>query len=186
MILQPALGGGIIVGGEFEGVKNPVGPDLQVNRVASWSFSSGWKAMGAGIDDDALALASNGEDIMIGGVFQVAGGKPSSHIARWSGNEQLVSVEDDLGVPSVLVNAEIYPNPANGRAQLNLEINEAQHVSIEVFDMLGRKVSTAFTGHLPANQAINVLLRQEGLSAGMYMVRVKGEQINQTRSLVWY
>ena len=184
--VSQGIGGGVIVAGEFEGVQNPVGPDLQANKIATWGFQTGWRVLEQGVDGDVLALASNGEDIVAGGVFQVAGGMPSAHVARWSANEMLVSVEDDLDIPSTIVTSEIYPNPANGQARLNLEIDKAQSVTVEVFDVLGRKVSTAFNGHLPADRSVTVLLRQESMSAGMYMVRIRGDRFNTTRSLVWF
>ena len=43
-----------------------------------------------------------------------------------------------------------YPNPVNPATTIPLEIPMVSHVRLEVYDLLGRHVSTLFEGDLPA------------------------------------
>lgn len=56
------------------------------SRVAIYDPESGaWSALGSGLNSSAFSLttASNG-DLIVGGWFMIAGGKPASRVARWS------------------------------------------------------------------------------------------------------
>ncbi|MFK7847718.1 MAG: T9SS type A sorting domain-containing protein [Rhodothermales bacterium] len=183
--ISQSTGGDIIVGGDFEGVQNPVGPDLQVGNAAIWRELGGWALLSSGMDDEVFALASNGEDVMVGGQFQVAGDLPSAFIARWSTNEMLVSVEDGFDLPATLTISDIYPNPATSIANFTMEVSTAQQVDVEMYDVLGRSVKRVFSGFLGANQQTSIAIDRAGLSAGMYFVRVKGDAFIDTRSVVW-
>ncbi|MEM8485161.1 MAG: T9SS type A sorting domain-containing protein [Bacteroidota bacterium] len=182
--ISGATGEAITVGGDFEGVRNPVGPDQQANRVAIWQPAGGWSPLDSGVDDRVLALASNGEDVLVGGDFRVAGGLASSFVGRWSSNEMLVSTEEVAGLPEAPTVLDIYPNPAASRARLNVAVNRAQEVRVTLFDMLGRRVEEAFSGYLAADEKHVIELNASRLSAGMYMVRIQGDSFTESRSLV--
>jgi hypothetical protein len=74
------------------------------------------------------------------------------------------------------------PNPTDGRAQMRLTVKKTQPVTVAVYDVLGRRVQTAFDRTLSAQteQAIPV---GEGLPSGTYLVRVRGEQFTATERL---
>lgn len=182
--ISGATGEGVTIGGDFQGVRNPAGQDLQASRVAIWQPAGGWTTLNTGVDDRVLALASNGEDIMIGGDFRVAGGLASSFVGRWSSNELLVSTEDIAGLPDSPAVLDIYPNPAVGEARLNVALNRAQDVTVTLFDMLGRRVADAFSGYLVADQQHVIALEASRLSAGMYLVRIQGDSFTESRSLI--
>ncbi len=54
-----------------------------VNRIAAWNGST-WSALGSGTNDIVEALAVDGSNLYIGGLFTAAGGKPSFHFAHWN------------------------------------------------------------------------------------------------------
>lgn len=180
------IGESITVGGDFVGIVNPVGPDLQVNNVALWMPGLGWESLMAGVDNDVLALASNGEDVMVGGRFQEANGQPSAYIGRWSSNELLVSVEGDVDdLPATLTISGIYPNPALQEARLDFSITDPQHVTIELFDILGRNVGRLIDRQMSANQTYSITLDRGELASGTYFVRISGDSFVETRPIVW-
>lgn len=183
--IAQGMGDEVAVAGDFEGVNNPVGPDLQAGHVALWRPQAGWGLLTSGVDGTVYALASNGEDIILGGAFQEAGGFPSARIARWSANELLVSVEDEGSLPAALATSEIYPNPAMQQAQLNLQVQEAQQVKVEIFDVLGRRVALAYSGQVAAFQQKTIVLERAGRTAGLYFVRITGERFTETRPITW-
>ena len=78
-----------------------------------------------------------------------------------------------------------YPNPVQRRATIELAVRERQNVTVAVYDVLGRRVTTLHHGSLPAQNARRFRLNasQAGLSSGTYFVRVTGEAFADTRRL---
>lgn len=74
------------------------------------------------------------------------------------------------------------PNPTSETATLQFAVKERQHVEVTVYDLLGRTVRTAFNGPLAAEQQ-HTLRLGSGLSAGTYLVQVKGEGFSATERL---
>ena len=78
-----------------------------------------------------------------------------------------------------------YPNPVRERATLELAVKEAQDVTVAVYDLLGRRVTTLHDGRLPAQETRQLSLdaSRNGLSSGPYFVRVQGEGFVATERL---
>jgi trimeric autotransporter adhesin len=81
--------------------------------VARWNGSS-WEAMGSGVGNESTpggasgtAMAAQGNDLYVGGIFETAGVVDSEFIAHW--NDQI-----DFTPPSLmrLLNAQLLPGPA--------------------------------------------------------------------------
>jgi predicted outer membrane repeat protein len=87
-------------------------------------------------------------------------------------------VERRLGGPYAL---SAYPNPFRSSARINLAAKEAQVVTVEVYDVLGRRVAVLFDGEVAAGQTQALRLAGQGLASGVYLVRVTGETFTATR-----
>jgi hypothetical protein len=85
-----------------------------------------------------------------------------------------VALEPGAGVPTVSDLAAAYPNPFRRITTLALDVVEAQDVTVELFDLLGRRVATVHDGPLPVG-AHRVVIEARGLPAGVYVVRAEGE-----------
>ncbi len=184
LALDPS--GALIVGGDFLGVQQPAGPDIEANRIASWGAETGWTAMDAGLDDTVLALSANAQDTYVGGEFFVAGDFVSAHIARWSASVTYVSVEDDQGdpVPGAPAAFEVYPNPFTGTAAVQITVPSSQYVQIDLFDITGRRLNTVFKGYAAAHQTLRIDLNSARLPAGLYLLRARGEDFSLARPVV--
>ena len=176
--------GALIVGGDFSGLRRPAGPEIQANNIGSWSPETSWQLMASGVDGAVLALEGNATDLFLGGDFFNAGAFPSSHIGRWSSAVTYVSVEDAIELPEAMDVFSIYPNPARSNATLALEVGRTQHIQVELYDMLGRKVSTLFDEYVASPGALDIQVEAAGLPAGSYLVRVKGDAFATTRTFV--
>lgn len=80
---------------------------------------------------------------------------------------------------------ETYPNPVRTQATIECAVRERQHVTVAVYDVLGRRVTTLHEGPLPAQDTRRFRLNasEAGLSSGTYFVRVRGENFADTRRL---
>ena len=76
-----------------------------------------------------------------------------------------------------------YPNPARQQVTLPLTVRETQPVRVEVFDVLGRRVTTVHDGEVQGQSTRRFTLSVHDLSSGIYFVRVRGDQFATTRRL---
>ncbi|WP_179862199.1 FG-GAP-like repeat-containing protein [Longibacter salinarum] len=75
------------------------------------------------------------------------------------------------------------PNPSSGEAAVKLTVEQAQNVRVEVFDLLGRRVSVVFDGQMGAQKEQRFRVGDD-LSAGTYFVKVTGEGFEKSQKFV--
>lgn len=73
------------------------------------------------------------------------------------------------------------PNPVRSAATVRLSVEQAQDVSVSVYDALGRQVATLFDGAAAAGQTLELRLDAAGLPAGVYVVRAHGASVDLTQ-----
>lgn len=76
-----------------------------------------------------------------------------------------------------------WPNPMRDRAQFALSVAEAQHVTVALYDVQGRRIRTLFDGRLQADRARTFTLPSRGLASGLYFYRATGENFADTGRL---
>ena len=86
---------------------------VEVRAIARWDGTN-WKAMGSGFEmipgsPTLSALAVFEDSIYVGGLFVRAGGRPSTHIARWIPEIPLRITGGTFAAGSVSVHAETIP-----------------------------------------------------------------------------
>ncbi len=73
-----------------------------------------------------------------------------------------------------------YPNPARHRAHLALSLDAPQHATVEVLDLLGRRIAVLHEGTAPAGETA-LELNAAALPSGVYVVRAAGESFSESR-----
>ena len=76
-----------------------------------------------------------------------------------------------------------YPNPARGRATLEVTVQETQPVEIAMYDVQGRRVRTVHDGALPGQQTRRVPIDTETLASSVYVLRVRGDTFAESRRI---
>ena len=75
----------------------------------------------------------------------------------------------------------IYPNPNNGSFNVNLNSSSNKTISIEVFDIRGRKVfDKRYASSPPTNKVINL----ENVQSGIYLLQVRDGLNKQTKKII--
>ena len=92
-----------------------------------------------------------------------------------------VGVEDDE-TPDQYVLDAAYPNPFNPATTIQYRLTAAGPLSIQVYDLLGRQVATLFDGN-QVSGTHEVHFDAQGLSSGIYLVRLEAPGFSQTRSV---
>jgi photosystem II stability/assembly factor-like uncharacterized protein len=88
--------------------------------------------------------------------------------------------------PSRLVLSQVYPNPSAGLAQLHFTVPQelgGGHVSINVFDAMGRKVATLLAGTREAGfYQLTWDADQQNLGNGLYTIRLNARNGEKTET----
>ena len=71
-------------------------------------------------------------------------------------------------------------NPFRSATTLTLDVEAAQAVTVDVVDLLGRRVATLFDGELAAGASQALTVSGDDLPSGVYLVRAVGETFSLT------
>jgi hypothetical protein len=94
----------------------------------------------------------------------------------------VVASEVEFGVEMTEMQrvSAVWPNPSVGHARLSLATAQAQRVTVTVYDALGRSVGVVLDERVEGQSAREVAL-PAALSAGLYIVEVRGESFREVR-----
>jgi predicted phage tail protein len=95
----------------------------------------------------------------------------------------LTSVETTVGLPSTFVLYQNYPNPFNPTTRISYELPEQQHVTLIVYDLLGRQIAT-LVNEIQTPGVYHVQWDAGGVSSGMYLFRMKAGNFVATRRML--
>ncbi len=76
-----------------------------------------------------------------------------------------------------------YPNPFNPSTQISFNLPARAKVSLEIFDLMGRKVQTLISGDLPAGNHLQVW-NATNFPSGVYFYRLRAGAFSETKKLI--
>lgn len=97
------------------------------------------------------------------------------------GGGNVMDVESETLVITDALNQN-YPNPFNPGTTISFELRRSQHVSVQIYNVLGRLVATLLSEKLNAG-AHFYRWNAQGLPSGTYFCRLVGEDFRMTRRL---
>jgi hypothetical protein len=81
-----------------------------------------------------------------------------------------------------------FPNPFNPETVISLSLDKPGDVTLSVYDVLGRTVSTLYQGYLPTGQHEfrwnGTDGNGQGVASGIYFYRLSSDQVSLTRKMV--
>lgn len=87
------------------------------------------------------------------------------------------------GIPTEYAIRQNYPNPFNPGTTIQYELPRASHVSITVYDMLGRQVSLLLNERRDAG-IHEVKFDGSAFASGVYLYRIQAGEFTQTKKLI--
>jgi photosystem II stability/assembly factor-like uncharacterized protein len=108
---------------------------------------------------------------------------PTVNRSVWSIHRTLVGVEDNAPVLPDKILLSNYPNPFNAQTTISYSLPSASNVTIEIFDISGRKVETLFSGYKEAGHYAVVWDAREAAS-GVYFYRIKAGEFSSVKKCV--
>ncbi len=94
-----------------------------------------------------------------------------------------IDVSDVLGVEEDLLTSnsiKIFPNPANSEFSISQDLTSEG--TVELFDVSGKKLRTLFNGNFQTAKTIHI--KTDGITAGVYFVRITGGNHSVTKKLI--
>jgi hypothetical protein len=103
---------------------------------------------------------------------------PANHMFICEEGAGLVAVTDDVALlPLEFRITNIYPNPFNSSARIQIEVESSSYLSIEIVDILGRKICDLFSGEAVVGQKTLIWSgfddQGRAVSSGVYFCRAR-------------
>ncbi len=169
------LGHDVYVGGNFSriGGKPRLGfaaVDDSIGEATVWDPRAG---------EIAWSLSASGSTLFVGGKFRTIGGLPTASLAA-------VSFPLPATPPRApaLALAQSAPNPARTTAIIHFSLPAAGPVTLEVYDVQGRRVATLLDHQPHAAGAHDVLVRADHWGSGAYFYRLEAAGRSATRKML--
>ena len=90
----------------------------------------------------------------------------------------VVAVEQ---MPSGFLLEPVSPNPFSSTATVGFAVTRPQYVDLALYDALGRRLRTLFTGSLEPNLRYEAQVDGRSLPSGLYLIRLAGNGFSTTR-----
>lgn len=87
--------------------------------------------------------------------------------------------DDPQVVPGSFELAQNYPNPFNAQTSISFTLNNSGHASLDIYDVLGRKVATLFSGNLSSGQH-SYIWDATNITSGVFFYRLVFNGLTRT------
>lgn len=123
-------------------------------------------------------------DMIIGACGNSAVGYQMGRAYVYAGSAMTVGVEDNAyAQPGGYHLFQNYPNPFNPTTNIRFSLPQREHVTLKIFDLLGKEVATLVEEDLdPGEHA--VVFDGNGLSSGVYLYHLKAGSFVERKNLV--
>lgn len=92
-------------------------------------------------------------------------------------------IDDGLEIPSKVTLHQNYPNPFNASTMINYELPEESQVTINIYDILGRKVTTLEDSRQPAGNH-QLIWNADRFSSGTYFYKLTAGDFIETKKIM--
>lgn len=170
----------LYVGGNFSNLEMPSRRNLLMRYNIN---SNSWHQMGDGvIGTNVHALVMIEDELYVGGLFYMAGDINVDNIAIWN-TQGATNIDNYIENPIGFYLSQNYPNPFNPGTVISYRLPMQSDVTLEVYDMIGRRVAVLENGMRSAGLH-EVYFNASDLSSGMYIYRITAGEFMETRTMM--
>lgn len=98
-------------------------------------------------------------------------------------NETIIGLTENIARINQTTSLRAYPNPANSTTTLEYNLAEASNVTLQVYDMNGRQISSIDKGRQSSGQH-SIQMNVQNLKNGIYMIRIITNKSTNTTKLI--
>ncbi len=139
-------------------------------RVNQQQNNASWVSLGkftfTGTDSDNVRISNDAAASSAGSQTYVV-----ADAVRFVKRGNATSIETDASLPQAVHLSQNYPNPFNPFTMIEFTLAVSQHVRLQVYDAIGRRVGDVVSGVMPAGSH-RVAFDASALSSGRYMYRL--------------
>jgi photosystem II stability/assembly factor-like uncharacterized protein len=107
----------------------------------------------------------------------------ASDHSLWSIHRTLTGIEDNAPVLPEKITFSSYPNPFNALTTISYALPQASNLTVEIFDITGRKIQTLFSGYQEAGEHSTIWDAGQAAS-GVYFYRIKAGEFSSVKKCV--
>ena len=97
-------------------------------------------------------------------------------------NISSIQMNEQMALENYLLEQN-YPNPFNPLTQISFYLPEKIHVSLEIFNALGAKITELVGENLPQGKHV-IQFNAANLSSGAYFYRLRAGKFNQVKKMI--
>lgn len=159
------------------GVEMDMVPDIILESEAASSGFGSSLSLAGDINKDGCT------DLLIGAPEHSAVGAYNGRAYIYSGKTLSTGTTPNPTVTKSFMLLQNYPNPVNPTTTIRFELAKAGHVTLKVFDLLGREVRMLLDEDRPAGHH-SVVFQADGLASGVYVCSLQVPGLLQYRKMV--
>jgi len=166
--------------------------EVSGSPIINYSDIRGGREGEGNIDADPLFVDAANDDFHLQNVSPcIDSGDPSSpydpdstiaDIGAFYYHHSL-DIDDVELLPVVYQLFRNYPNPFNGRTTISYALREALHITIEIYDLLGRKIETILDTDKQAGYQ-SIIWNAKDQASGMYFYRIQAGEFTETMKML--
>jgi len=93
---------------------------------------------------------------------------------------------DENIIPDKFYLSQNYPNPFNPSTTINYQISKACHVTLKVYDVLGREVAKLIDEFKqPGNYSVEFRVKNEGYASGVFFYQLKAGNYSSFKKMLF-
>lgn len=167
-------------------VDTETGTEINLSEASSYSFEVESKAKAKSVKTQNLASLRDifpQHQVLSPKVVKAKSAESTSRFVLKINTNTLVGVEPNSDLPKVVELDQNYPNPFNPSTTIAFGVPKNGKVTLEVFDVLGRKVATLLNAESKTAGRHTVTFNANNLASGMYIYRLKAGNSVITKKL---
>ena len=158
------------------------------NRVQPWKFTF---VAEPGANDQVVDIDTTTDPINGPLTFGLVGGSVELQPAFVPGGIMYgtVGIDDEISdIPNDFALNQNYPNPFNPQTNVSFDLPKAQHVSLEVYNILGQRVQTLANGSYEAGRYTytwnGTNSKGENVPSGIYFYSLRTDEFSKTNKMM--
>jgi len=179
--VQETLDGGYIAGGYTESFG--ADDDIYLVKTDSQGDTLWTRTYGGSLYDvgNSVDQTSDGGFIVAGYTDSFGAGNADFYLVRLGAESSLSPIS--LSLPTRYSLHPNYPNPFNLSTRITYDLPTTSPVTLEIFDLLGRRVATLAKGMQPTG-TYSILFDGSSLPSGLYFYRLHAGTFIQTQKMI--
>ena len=167
-------------GGSFGG-----GPDVYVVKTDAYGDTLWTKVIGRNGSDIGTQIieTKSGGFVIVGDTYYHSHGAKDAYVIKLAA-EPTGSAESDFDIyPTGFILNQNQPNPFNAQTAIEYGLPEASNVTINIYDILGRRVETLVQEEQPAGYH-QVVWDAKDISSGIYFYELYVDEYRESKAMI--